>query len=57
MLRNKTVEELLHFYDYYRALYPTANTEGRIVLLHFLRRLRKRIKRRIKKNQSPLVGG
>jgi hypothetical protein len=49
MFKTKSIEELLYFYDFYRAQAPRANKEGKVILWYFLRRLRRLINKRLKK--------
>jgi hypothetical protein len=55
MLKNMTVEELKSLYSYYREQYPIANERGQTILWHYIRRLRRRIARRMKKSQPIVV--
>jgi hypothetical protein len=56
MLKNMTVEELKSLYEYYRTQYPIANERGQTILWHYIRRLRRRIRRLGKKSTSHVVG-
>jgi hypothetical protein len=55
MLKNMTVEELKSLYEYYRSQYPIANEQGKKILWHYIRRLRRRIRRLGKKSTSQAV--
>jgi hypothetical protein len=50
MLKNQTIEELKSLYEYYRSQYPQANERGKTILWHYIRRLRRRIRRLGKKS-------
>lgn len=55
MLKNMTIEELKSLYEYYRSQYPQANEQGKIILWHYIRRLRRRIRRLGKKSTQRVV--
>jgi hypothetical protein len=57
MLKNMTISELKSLYEYYRSQYPIPNLRGDKILDRYLRRLRKKIARRIKKSTSQAVEG
>jgi hypothetical protein len=50
VLKNQTIEELKYLYSYYREQYPIANVQGKTILWHYIRRLRRRIRRLGKKS-------
>ncbi|NJM90016.1 MAG: hypothetical protein HC847_25575 [Hydrococcus sp. RU_2_2] len=50
MLKNMTIEELKCLYEYYCSQYPQANEQGKTILWHYMRRLRRRIRRLGKKS-------
>jgi hypothetical protein len=56
MLKNMTISELKSLYEYYRSQYPIANEQGKTILWHYIRRLRRRIRRLGKKSTSHVVG-
>jgi hypothetical protein len=55
MMKNMTISELKSLYEYYRSQYPIANERGKTILWHYIRRLRRRIARRMKKSQPIVV--
>lgn len=55
MLKTMTIEELKYLYSYYLEQYECANLQGKKILWHYIRRLRRRIRRLTKKSTQRVV--